>query len=302
MFTLNDHATKFDHEIEHFSGATGKLAAWVRVPMLSSAANTTVYLYYGNSGATNQQNPSGVWEANYVGVWHLGNGESTAANFYRDSSGGGNHGTLIDANGKATNTPAAAVADGMAFAGDKDARIRMASAAALNNLAANGMTVEVWAQQDSRNRGYSWPRLVDKNNETGGGWKLLRNATDGIVFASRWSDLDQTWQAGAADNTKPAYMAVTYDGSSAANDPAMYQDGERQAIVLQSARPAGTLNADASVQLTFANHANGNRAFDGSLDEVRISKTIRSEGWIQTTYNTIQSPQTFLSVGGQEAR
>ncbi|MCW5977378.1 MAG: DUF2341 domain-containing protein [Bryobacteraceae bacterium] len=299
LFTLNDHATKLDHEIELFDRASGKLTAWVRVPSLSGAANTTLYMYYGNSGAANQQNPSGVWDANYVGVWHLGNGDSTAASFYKDSSGG-NHGTMTDAKGNATNTPAAA-ADGMAFAGDSDGRIRMATAAALNNLAANGMTVEIWAQADSRNRGYSWPRLVDKNNETSGGWKLYRNGSGAFLFSSRWSDLDQWWQAGTLDKTTPAYMAVAYDGSSGTNDPAMYKDGQRLTITSRSARPSGTLNADASVPLAFANQANGNRAFDGLLDEVRISKTIRSDGWIQTTYNAIKSPETFLSAGSEQS-
>jgi YD repeat-containing protein len=99
------NGVKLDHEIERFNGATGELVAWVRIPTLSSAANTTIYLYYGNPSATNQQNRAGVWDANYAGVWHLGNGYSTAAGFYQDSTGNGNHGTLTDANG---NTAAVA--------------------------------------------------------------------------------------------------------------------------------------------------------------------------------------------------
>ena len=39
---------------------------------LSNSADTVVYAYYGNAVATNQQNPTGVWDSNYKGVWHFG--------------------------------------------------------------------------------------------------------------------------------------------------------------------------------------------------------------------------------------
>ena len=35
-------------------------------------ANTTIYIYYGNSSiSTDQSNPTGVWDANFLAVWHL---------------------------------------------------------------------------------------------------------------------------------------------------------------------------------------------------------------------------------------
>ena len=90
LFTAADGTTKLDHEIESYTSATGALAAWVRIPALASGTNTTIYMYYGNAGAANQQNKNGVWDANFRGVWHLveapangvaGHFDSTSSNF-----------------------------------------------------------------------------------------------------------------------------------------------------------------------------------------------------------------------------
>src|SRR5262249_27583209 len=48
-------------------------------PPLSTTADTVLYVYYGNTTAANQQNRAGVWDSNYVGVWHLNEGTAPAA-------------------------------------------------------------------------------------------------------------------------------------------------------------------------------------------------------------------------------
>jgi hypothetical protein len=71
LFTAADGTTKLAHEIESYSSVTGALVAWVNVPALASGTNTTIYLYYGNAAAANQQNRTAVWDANFRAVWHL---------------------------------------------------------------------------------------------------------------------------------------------------------------------------------------------------------------------------------------
>ena len=71
LFTSADGTTKLAHEIEIFTSSTGALTAWVRVPVVSASVDTVLYLYYGNGAASNQQNPTGVWDTNFRGVWHL---------------------------------------------------------------------------------------------------------------------------------------------------------------------------------------------------------------------------------------
>jgi len=75
IFFTNDEGGKCDHEIEKYDPQTGELIAWVEAPRLYHSANTTLYMYYGNAAAIDQQNVPGTWDEggnnNYKGVWHL---------------------------------------------------------------------------------------------------------------------------------------------------------------------------------------------------------------------------------------
>src|SRR3990167_6744682 len=65
-------------------------------------------MYYGNASSGDMQDvapiKTAVWDSNYKGVWHLGDGDSTAANFYQDSTTGNSDGTLTDGDGDVTQT------------------------------------------------------------------------------------------------------------------------------------------------------------------------------------------------------
>jgi hypothetical protein len=72
IFVDSSKTILLDHEIEKYDNTTGEVNAWVRIPSLSATSNTDIYMYFGNSNVTTpQENPTGVWDANYKGVWHL---------------------------------------------------------------------------------------------------------------------------------------------------------------------------------------------------------------------------------------
>ncbi len=71
LFTSADRITKLDHEIEKFDVSTGELVAWVRIPSLSSSVDTEIFMYYGSNSVGYQENVIGVWETNYLGIWHF---------------------------------------------------------------------------------------------------------------------------------------------------------------------------------------------------------------------------------------
>jgi len=81
------------HEIEKYddTDANHQFVAWVKVPSINT--NTQIYVYYGNSSiSTSQENKTGVWDSNYKGVWHLGNGTTLTAN----DSTNVNNGSLVN--------------------------------------------------------------------------------------------------------------------------------------------------------------------------------------------------------------
>jgi hypothetical protein len=104
LFTAGDGTTKLDHELERYNASTGEVLAWVRIPSLSNATDTALYIYYGNAAAANQQNPTGVWDSSYKGIWHLSNGTVLNAG---DSTANANNGSIIGAGAGAASPRAA---------------------------------------------------------------------------------------------------------------------------------------------------------------------------------------------------
>ena len=67
---------KLNHEMESYDNRTGHVICWVSAN-LSSGTDTLLYMYYGNSGASDQENRVAVWDSGYGMVQHLE--ESAAA-------------------------------------------------------------------------------------------------------------------------------------------------------------------------------------------------------------------------------
>ncbi|NIM93667.1 MAG: hypothetical protein GTO18_08140 [Anaerolineales bacterium] len=65
----------------------------VNSPNLSSSVDTVLYMYYGNPQAPNQQNVTGTWDADFMGVLHLNNDPSASAPQMKDSTAKSSDGT-----------------------------------------------------------------------------------------------------------------------------------------------------------------------------------------------------------------
>ncbi len=84
---ISQNGQKLSHEIEAFDNTTGKLAAWVKVPSLSSADDTQIFMYYGNAGVGNQEDAANVWNESYNGVYHLAGGSGAdSTGYHRDGT------------------------------------------------------------------------------------------------------------------------------------------------------------------------------------------------------------------------
>lgn len=68
---------------------------WVEIPSISSSVDTDFYIYYGNttSGLADGANPTGVWDSNHKGVWHLTESGNGTTDEFKDSTSYANHGT-----------------------------------------------------------------------------------------------------------------------------------------------------------------------------------------------------------------
>jgi biopolymer transport protein ExbB len=67
-FTNADSTLVLDYEIEYFDATNAHI--WIRIPSVA-VPNVSIWMYYGNNAITSGQNPTGVWDSNHVGVWHM---------------------------------------------------------------------------------------------------------------------------------------------------------------------------------------------------------------------------------------
>src|SRR5260221_7780912 len=109
--------TVLPYERESYNYFTGSVLLWVKAPTLSHTTDTVIYMFYGNGAVTtDQSNKTGVWDSNYVGVWHMG--DSAANTTVADSTSNLNNG-VAGANTSA-KTLAGEIGQGLSFNGSTD--------------------------------------------------------------------------------------------------------------------------------------------------------------------------------------
>ncbi len=277
LFT-NSSGTKLDHEIEKYVSGTGELIAWVKVPSLSSTADTKIYMYYGNPSAINQQNVAGTWDSNYAAVYHYPNGSTLSA---LDSTINNKNGTISGASATTGKI------DGSASFGGSTNMHKITSTI----TATAQRTWETWffvnAIDASARRFWEHGNLKDQ---------LFIDSTNLLQFQVGWSGA-AAWRIPTPSTGAWHHIAITYNGSSISNDPIYYLDGVAQSVTEVTA-PSGTLQTG-SATLTIGNRSLNDRAFNGKLDEFRLSNSIRSAQWIATEYNNQSNPAMFYGVSAQ---
>jgi PKD repeat protein len=290
LFTDSTQTVKFPHEIENFTKGTGLLIAWVNVSSLSSATNTTIYMYYGNSTAPNQQDLNGnVWSNGYGGVWHLNQSGTGAAGEYKDSTKNGNNGS----GGAFRPTRASGIIGfGQQFASASSQNITVPNSA---SLAFSGpITVEVWMDGSSWSwpgTGYNYRTFVGKQYSTGWAPSYELSVYDGSSPQPFYGALGGTFYAGANVNTNSWYhVAMNFTGSG--GNVYLFLNGTQV-----GSGPGPTIQSDSNPVIfggigDDATHT-PHQLFDGIIDEVRISSVARTDTWIKTEVNNQGSPQTF---------
>jgi hypothetical protein len=302
VFTTSDGTTKLSHEIESFTKATGTLTAWVKVPSLSSSEDTVLWMYYGNTGAADQQDVANVWSNGYNAVWHLKEAGSGAAGEYLDSTMNGNDGQ--GGGGTATQVPTEVggkIATAQEFDGDND-HIVTGSDSTIDQIWAAGGTFSAWIRPDTIGEN-SEGRISDKTSAATAayGWCLATYTGNELRFRRGYATTVGAWTTPADSLVMGSWhhVVVTYtDGT--ANDPTIYLDGN-PVPVTENAAPGGTQRSDAGYSWRIGNRAGGtNYSFDGIIDEIRASKSIRSADWIATEYENQNDPPGFISAGSAE--
>ncbi len=296
LFTTSDGITKLNHELEYYNPTTGQVIAWVQVPAISPTADILLYLYYGNPAAPNEQNSAGVWDANYLAVYHMA--DDAGSTLITDSTGVNAGAATAETNAK---TIQGEISGALLFNGSTD-YITVAQNGRFN-LDAHPFTLESWVRDDSTpsnlvifHRIISW---YDGTRNIQLGLGQDSTATERVFYLMNAPTGAPAQVVSSGD--APAgfnHVVVTFDGAGTYH---IYLNG---AVADGGSLKAGNITAftSSAANLYLGQRGDDSLAayLDGTLDETRVSNVARSPGWIATEYNNQTSPNSFVSSGGAQ--
>ncbi|MFA6007091.1 MAG: DUF2341 domain-containing protein [Candidatus Shapirobacteria bacterium] len=256
-----------NYEIEKWD-ETGSSYIWVKVPQIEANSSTDyIYMYYGNSEAIDSQNKTGVWDSNFLGVWHADDSSLTSL---EDSTSNNKDGTK-----QSSNQPSYTSNGIIAGAQTYNQSLSRTATSIGNTL--TDFTVEVWYKDDRVITGYE--RLADKNY------------SDGFWFG-RNSSSANSWGGGVRENGGSYGVFVTLsDGDwhqissiRSGTTHFIYGDG----VSVGASNPVSALPLDATNFAIggYGNNGNPSQGFGGTIDEVRFSSSARSKAWIAASYKS----------------
>jgi len=273
------------HEIEMWNHVTGKLVVWVNVTTLKHDSDTSIYMYYGDSDiGASAQNPTGVWDSGYVGVWHMNGSSATAI----DDSTSNNNDVTSDSGDPTYNT---AGDFGYAVNFDSDDYLVVPHDASLN--ISDSCTFEAYYDADS-----SWAGT--------GGHGMFSKSNIGTLdlITMNWGDAQDSWYQYTNDenyhvmsgkNLVPSgwnHIGIRVVASS--TDSEIFHSGCK--TMFQQVSNAVAPN---SYDLHIGAH-NGD-GLVGDIEELRWSKWLRSESYLLTSYNVMNNDTngSAFTVGSQ---
>jgi len=260
-------------ELENYT--TDHAIFWVNITSLPNTG-ATFWMYYGNDGATSQEDPESVWDSNTVMVHHFED--------LNDSTSYGNDGTN---HGSTYNSTW--LLDGEREFDGEDDYVDCGNDESLNIT--NAITIEAWIYPLGYGEG-NFGRIVDKHLTEAYKFYLYNpNNEKAVKFNSPNAGVVARSDNNAIELNCWQHVVVTYDRQNII----FYVNGANKGGGPDTAA-LGTSTQD----LIIGNNIDGTRCFNGTILEVRISNVARSPDWINETYQLVTNQSVFVSFGTVE--
>jgi hypothetical protein len=282
-------------ERETWSATTGVANYWVKVPTVSSSSDTVIYIAYGNGSITTDQSDStSVWDSNFKGVWHLSDG------------------TTLNLTDSTLNTNNGTNNSGTATTGNIDGGLALSGSSQYVNVSTNSslgvtgdITISAWVKPtDFAN----YNGILSKSGNGGnnaipapydyylvqstGVPRFNKGNGTGTVPSQDYNDSNASASVSSGVWT---HIAVTMAGSNNGT-VTHYKNGSTNG---SSSLSFSEASADGGNDVSIGSRTDAGTMFKGSLDEVRLSSSVRSADWIATEYNNQSSPSTFYTIGSE---
>ncbi len=267
--------TPMAHEVESWNPSFESFI-WVKLPAVSGSTNDVFHLYYDCSN-TSSEDPGSVWD-DYAAVWHLGPSLT-------DSSPAGN-----DLTDDGTANVAGAIARARYADGQGSTHLDGGSDASLNIH--GDLTITAWVNLTTLRSG-TWENTIIGRGGNADSPSVnyayhLYFLDDGRLeaFWERASGQDTYLTSTASTGVTPgSWHQVGIRRDSAQRDLAfLHNGGQLGTPVSYTADPTHGASAFLALAQDPCCIGGGSYALDGTLDEVRISASARSDDWLQTQY------------------
>jgi len=285
-FIDDNDSTQLKYQFEKWN-YNGNSWIWVRVTQIDGGSDTDyIWLYYGYDHATDAQDEHGVWDDNFVAVWHLceDSGPVYDSTQYANTAAAVNNtiqGATGEINGAYEFDGASDGAQTSSFVGDE-----------LSDF--SELTLEGWIDIDTYKPeaailGKQWPGPSDPWTQYALALGQAGNNSTYVSVTCGGSRV-QCWSAvNSISTTGFYYVAGTWNGSDLQN----YVNGVASGTACAQ---SGTMDQnDEEVFIGKFDFGGGSYDVDGIIDEVRISNVARSADWIKASY--LAGTDSFITFG-----
>jgi hypothetical protein len=266
VFVDSDGITVLNYEVEVWD-TSGDSYIWVQVPRIdANSTSDSFWMYYESSAVAPAVVSANTWDSNFVGVWHL----TTLAN-------------STSATITATNNGAQSVSGlaGKSFSLDGGSNFLDLGNPAGVPTALTQRTLCVWAKPAALSSTSTYMVSYGANIST---QAFSIGVIDNLVFG----DFNSTTKIkGSQEVVKPgvwSHYCFHFDGNLAT----LYVNGE-------ATSSNSRLDAWNLVRNSFyvGRGINGSGYWNGLIDEMRLSNTIRSPTWLKLEYETTTDSLLF---------
>jgi len=290
-FTSSDGSTLLKYERERHDSANSLAEYWVKIPSVSSSADTEFYIYYRTTDTADGADPTNVWDANFKEVWHL---KDLTTSTVEDSTSNNKDGTKV-----AANEPIEAdakIAKGQDFDGVND----VITLTEDTNLGSD-FTLEAWVKIDSLDVGVG-RRLLESNVASYSNyWALMGIKNPSGVGRQAYVNLydgdNNPYAATPGDSiTTGAWHYLVFVRDTTNDIIKIFLDVTTTA---QTEDTTTTTPGYSEFRIGAGGWGGNLEEFmDGLMDEVRISNVVRSAAWIKASYNS--GNDSLVSYGSEE--
>lgn len=300
-FKIEDSdGNKLYTEIDYWSNTEQRANLWVKIPFIDSVTDTTIRIYYDASGGdqtdfvgeTGSQPASGVWDDDYIAVWHFS--QQTSASLL-DSTGSPQHNSTSLVGLDGDERVNAFTGYGIEFNGS-DEYIVVGNRQ--NAFSVDLLTIESLFREDTA--GADTPHLFHHGDTAIAGHRGWRPIYDTgqlefTCWTTGWVTRSSTdMVASAAD----IYATWTVSAGGAWSDPIKLWYEATQLTVDSGAAMGAMSKPTVDAQIAVLDQAGFSNHWEGRISELRISDIVRSDSWIHASKNSIRDTLITFSRPG----